>query len=93
MRQKNHLHHLNLKSSLKWEAILEKYLDQIQIYLNNYNVKKDSNENINLNKVQLLECLQMLLNSKWQPNFKSKNYSYKNLENSSPTQNTKNKNK
>ena len=49
----------------------QNFLEQIQIYLNNYNIKKDSNENINLNKVQLLECFQILLNSKGQPNFKS----------------------
>ena len=89
----------------------QNYLEQIQIYLNNNNIKNDSNENINLNKVQLLECFQMLLNSKGQQNFKSnlntkinkeeenaclsninkiKNSSDKKLENTSPTQNTKN---
>ena len=40
------------------------YLQQIQEYLNNNNVQNDSNENISLNKNQLLECFQMLLNSK-----------------------------
>ena len=44
------------------------YLQQIQEYLNNNNVQNDSNENISLNKNQLLECFQMLLNSKDQPN-------------------------
>ena len=39
------------------------YLQQIQEYLNNNNVQRDSNENISLNKNQLLECFQMLLNS------------------------------
>ena len=44
------------------------YLQQIQKYLNNNNVQNDSNENISLNKNQLLECFQMLLNSKEQSN-------------------------
>ena len=46
------------------------YLQQIQEYLNNNNVKNDANENISLNKNQLLECFQMLLNSKDQLNNK-----------------------
>ena len=44
------------------------YLQQIQEYLNNNNVQNDSNENISLNKNQLLECFQMLLNSKEKTN-------------------------
>ena len=44
------------------------YLQQIQEFLNNNNVQKDSNENISLNKNQLLECFQMLLNSKEKTN-------------------------
>ena len=46
------------------------YLQKIQEYLNN-NVQNDSNENISLNKNQLLECLLMLLNLKDQQNINS----------------------
>lgn len=51
------------------------YLKQIQEYLNSNNVQNDSNENISLNKNQLLECFQMLLNSKDQKNNDNNNSS------------------
>ena len=44
------------------------YLQKIQEYLDNNNIQNDSNENVSLNKNQLLECFQMILNSKEQSN-------------------------
>ena len=51
---------------------------KIQEYLRKNNIQSDSNENISLNKNQLLECFQMLQNSKNQeknnlPNFEKNN--------------------
>ena len=72
----------------------QNYLDQIQNYLNNYNITNDSNENISLNKNQLLECFQMLLNSKEQQNIKSNtniNTSQKNKEEEKISQSNINK--
>ena len=57
----------------------QNYLDQIQKYLNNCNIQNDSNENICLNKDQLLECFQMLLKSKDQSYINSNSNSNTNI--------------
>ena len=42
----------------------DKYMKQIQEFIKNNNIQSDSNENISINKNQLLECFKMLENSK-----------------------------
>jgi hypothetical protein len=51
----------------------DNYMEQIQEFLKNNNIQSDSNENISLNKNQLLECFKMLQNSKNQSIIKPNN--------------------
>ena len=69
------------------------YLQQIQEYLNNNNPQNDGNDNISLNKNQLLECFQMLLNSKDQPINNNKIIENKNQNNKAEAISKSNTNK